>query len=162
MSLAATTLSFQLRGEWLSATRKTAQAALASGDADNLDPCVDGFLENAASLGRAWDSFRDLLRGIGLPTDSVRETIDALRPPLETARQLLEELHQNSPHRRADLERARLILQRVENNLAAFAPILQPMPPDLERIQRGLDEAARDEGDDTADLLRRYLQTGRL
>jgi hypothetical protein len=162
MSLAAITLGFQLRGEWLTATRKTAQAALASGAVDTLDPCIDGFIENAVSLERQWTHFLDRLQGTGLSTERVAEIIAALRSPLETARQLLSELLQHAPHRRADLESPQRMLQRVERGLAAFAPILQPMQPDLERVQRGLDEAARGEGEDAGDLLRRYLQTGRL
>lgn len=162
MSLSASSLDFRLRGEWLSATLKTAQDAVARGAADALDPCVDGFLENTASFARLYDSFLDRLRSTGLPTDRVADTVAALRFPLDTGRRLLEELTKHASHRRADLENAHRSLDRIERGLVAFAPVLEPMKPDLDLIRRGLEEAARGEGEDSGDLLRRYLQSGRL
>lgn len=162
MSIAPITLGFNLRSEWLSATRKTTQLAISSGSSGDLEACVVAFVENVVSLGNAWDSFLDLLQGTGLSLESVNEAVEALRPPLKISRDLLAELQGRAINHREQLEKPRVTLERMEKGLASLGLVLQPMPVHLERIQRGLDEAARSEGVDSGEFLRRYLQGGSL
>jgi hypothetical protein len=155
-------LTFRLGGEWIAATRRETQKLLDERvSEDELAPCVDAFLETVASIDRAWQRFIEMLKTVGLPSQFTGEVVQSMRSLLGDTRKLLHDLQEHAGNRHADLDAAGAMFDRIEQNLEAIEST--PIPEvDPERVRRGLEEAARGEGEDVEDLLMRFARTGRL
>jgi hypothetical protein len=167
-SFTSAPLDFRLRGRWVAATVDEVKAALAGSpfageDLDEtLRPAIEALLETTAHFDRSWGRLMDVLDRTGVPGHFLDPLVSTAQAILDNGDELLSLLRENTRGYRDELERTADTLGRIGRERAALAKAQASPGPDYARIDRGLKEAERGEGEDSGTVMARFLTTGEL